>query len=144
MSDNTESPFRRDEPVSSSAKWLLISGICTAFTLLAAAVMAFLTIPPPDGVIHGCGYAAGAYYVLRHTLKGWQSSRLCREQRSFDVLASALRHQQRCWLLLALLCGVMAVGVLFFAFVTRHQNTGLRYYLEKQENPAASPATPPP
>ena len=100
MGSPPESPFKADEPVSTSRKWIILAAIGLVLSL------------------SGSGYAAVTKFDLEYDTV-WRTLRVvieaglvvilvraalaagrCRKHRSFDMMATALRAQRPFWVLL--------------------------------------------
>jgi hypothetical protein len=130
MEPTSESPLRRDEPVYSSRKWLLIAVISAfawlGFTLYTKAPKIFELDDWGEELLWLASEIAVQIFLiglLMHALRAvWRSG----ERRSFDLMAVAVKAQRPFILCFALLA---ATGTVFFS-VWAHQdrmfNTGLR------------------
>ena len=129
----SESPFKKDEPVSGSRFWIYLTGVSTLvwlgialwhwgkriqnetdfFMLATAAVLLGMLAV----FLFQAGIAAGQ----------------CRQQRNFETMADAVRPQRRVWAILAILG--TAGGVCFSVWALQHRpiNDYIRTLLQQQQ-----------
>lgn len=138
MDAPAESPFKKDEPVSSSRFWILLAAICTlvwlGFTLW----------------FWGPRIADEADFLVlavAAVLEGWlavilcrsvRAASLCRQQRNFEIMAAAVRAQRLAWMILAIFAAAGSVSFTVFALHLRPLNDHLRTSI--RENSAPPPA----
>ena len=145
----TESPFKKDEPVSGSRFWIYLSGIC-AVVWLGLAVwhwgrrigneLDFLMLATAMGLL---GTLAVFLFQAAH------AAGQCRRQRSFEVMAAAVRPQRRAWAVLAIMGAAGAVCLTVWALQHRPINNYIRTRLQlmqqyQQRQAADKPGPPSP
>src|SRR6187455_2509523 len=101
MAAPPESPFKTDEPVSTSRKWIIFASVWLSLALPVHARMMWLqldvtfeSIPYSTLSIWkllGVGAHAMLIVLAFRTIK---AARRCREQRNFEVMAAAVRAQR--------------------------------------------------
>jgi len=107
MPPPSESPFKRDEPVGRSSKWMWLAGIAAAVWTATCAFDMFREFEVEMETlwrIVGVGLRLALVILLFRALRA--ASR-CRQRRSFDLMAVAVRSQRPFW---ALLCVAGAAG----------------------------------
>ena len=134
----TESPFKKDEPVSGSRFWIFLTGLCAA----AWAVMAvwhwgrsiqdeydFLMLAAAVGLL-----GTLSVFLFR---SAWAAGQ-CRAQRSFEIMAAAVRPQRRAWGLMAIMGAAGAVCFTVWALRHRPINTYIRNLLQEHAQAQAA------
>ena len=130
MGSPPESPFKADEPVSTSRKWIILAAIGLVLSL------------------SGSGYAAVTKFDLEYDTV-WRTLRVvieaglavilvraalaagrCRKHRSFDMMATALRAQRPFWVLLTVFAALGSLGLGINALLTRDQNQVMKNWLQ--------------
>lgn len=136
MEPEKESPFKRDEPVGSSWKWLLLALLCSAAWLIyntwrrwqqTDSFETFLWLVPLvllDLTLFGLLFHA----VLK--------TGACRKQRNFEVMAAAVTAQRPFWMLLTV---AAAGGAIFCGTIllrAQPMNDYIKRWLEQNARPA--------
>lgn len=151
MESGSESPFRRDEPVFSSRKWLLIAFI-SAFAWLIFTVYVkgrqmtesedwgmdlFWLVLQLAAQITVVGFL---FHALRSV---WRSG----ERRSFELIGIAVKSQRGFFVGITILIATGSVFFAMWAHEYRGLNTGLKQraqaYRIWRENARRAPAPPP-
>jgi hypothetical protein len=137
MQPSTESPFKRDEPVGRSAKWMWLAAVsATVWTASTAWDMLRLFELTMDTLWRVVGVALRVALVIL-LFRATHASSRCRKHRSFDVMAAAVRSQRPFWALLAVAgaAGSMAlvVNTLRAVDFNRAIQTGIERQEERQE-----------
>jgi hypothetical protein len=117
-----ESPFKKDEPVSGSRKWMLLLLMWCAL-VVGGVVIGCCFYPPSLGELDISGFVTvlqgfitAVVFVavmLRSLWRLARDAKACRQKRSFDMMAFVVRGQRRFWMVLAVLWAfnVMAMTV---------------------------------
>ncbi len=127
----TESPFKKDEPVSGSRFWIFLTGLCAAVWAVMAvwhwgrAVQDeydFLMLATAVGLL-----GTLAVFLFQSAFAAGQ----CRAQRSFEIMAAAVRPQRRVWGILAIMGAAGAVCFTLWALRHRPINIYIRTMMQK-------------
>jgi hypothetical protein len=137
-SNEEESPFRRDEPVSGSAKWLWM-GVAGGVVYVLAGLGARVSEPGWRTRV----VAIGGFVILHGFLiwlLAWAAgfASRCRHQRSFEGMATALLAQSRFWIAITVLGILNLFLVLWMALSLHRNNDEARRFLEMKWEPAGS------
>lgn len=130
MPEKIDPPARRDEPVSSSRKWMLPVALCGVLLLAYAGVYMYFTCTGMELVGRYLGLGVAAYFLGLTVLRSLKAAAQCRHHRNFDTLAAALRPQRAAWLTMTVLIAVFAVTVPVFTYLMKHNSAGLPQFLE--------------
>jgi hypothetical protein len=137
MEPESESPFKKDEPVGTSWKWLLLALLCAAAWLTynswrryhaTDSFETFLWLVPLfllDATIFGL--------LCRAVIK----TGICRQQRNFEVMAAAVNAQRPFWMLLTV---AAAGGTIYWAAMllqAQPMNDYIKRWLEQNVQPTA-------
>jgi len=142
-SSEPESPFKRDEPVSRSRKWMVLAGIGLAINL----------------VIQGEGFARRGQYALMEVGQAavtlgcqgfllfylWRALRTaghCRTHRSFDMMAAAVRLQRSFWIMFTVLAGLMAILTVVAGMQLQDRRRFIQDWIQENRPPAAAQPSP--
>ncbi len=142
----TESPFKKDEPVSGSRYWIFLTGLCAAVWVVLAVwhwgptiqdEYDFLMLAATVGLL-----GTVAVFLFQSAYAAGQ----CRAQRSFEIMAAAVRPQRRVWGLFSIIGAAGAVCFTVWALRHRPINIYIRTMMQKQSQAqlAAQPAPVPP
>jgi hypothetical protein len=137
MPPPADSPFKKDEPVARSAKWMWLAFVSVViwtlwftWNMLAQLDLNMLTLWRLINV----SLQVALVIVLGRIARA--ASR-CRTHRSFDVMAAAVRAQRPFWALMAVtvLFGSLTLAVQLFSAVDR--NRAMRWWIGRMPAPAA-------
>ena len=138
MAAPPESPFKTDEPVSTSRKWIVIAGIWLALALPVNAWFAWLQL---DVTFASIPYSMLSLWkvlgVVAHAIlmvfafRAARAARRCREQRNFDVMASAVRAQRPFWILLGSYATLAILTMGLTGLTMRNQNIAIKNWIER-------------
>ena len=133
-----ESPFKRDEPVSRSRKWMLLAFLCLVLSL-ANQVAGYVRQPvfTLDDLWRSL-LAVTLYGMLLVFL--WRAARMsghCRKHRSFDMMATAVRAQRPFWIMLTV---TGAIGSIYLVVLSMQMQDSVAFVQRwlKDNRPAAA------
>ena len=139
MAAPPESPFKRDEPVSTSRKWIICTGIGLSLALPLNALMAWtgldVTFDSIPVSLLSLWHVAGVgihLMLIVFVFRSARAARRCREQRSFDVMAAALRAQRPFWFLLGSYATIATLTLFYSGLMLHNYNIVIKNYLERQ------------
>jgi len=139
MSSTEESPFRRDEPVSTSCTWIWLAlGGSMSFAVLTLMHRAFHLRSASDlpSLVTAVAIQGGMVWLLFQAAAGTSH---CRHSRSFETMAAALLAQRRFWIGLTFFAGLSLFGLLFLSTAIRDGNEDLRRRLRYRAPPTQFP-----
>ena len=140
----TESPFKKDEPVSGSRFWIFLTGLC-AVAWIALAVWHWGPAVQDEYDFLMLAAAAGLLGTLAVFLfRSAHAAAQCRAQRSFEIMAAAVRPQRRAWVILAIMAAAGAVCFTVWALRHRPINIYIRTMMEKHARAQQAPRAPQP
>jgi uncharacterized membrane-anchored protein len=144
--DDSESPFKKDEPVSRSRKWMLLLLICITLNL-AQTLYGWIMKPPSLGDLDVLEFVtllhsalAGLLLLLVMFYYLWRAAReakQCQEKRNFDMMASAVRSQQRFWMLLAVVGAFNVIWMVAMSMAMQPRVKLVRGYVKQAREDAA-------
>jgi len=100
-----ESPFKRDEPVTGSLKWMLLTALALGgwIYLVTAGYVEQFDVSDLIFLLANVGLrAATGYFLFRVIWRTWT----CRRHRSFECMAHAVRAQRPWWIIFLVTAGV--------------------------------------
>jgi hypothetical protein len=150
----TESPFKRDEPVSRSRKWMLLLLGCLAL-VVGMTLVGWILHPPSLGDLDITGFVTvlqGFITVVvclvvmfKYLWRVAREAKQCREKRSFDMMAATVRTQRRIWMVLALFGAYEVISLVADCLLERPRVKAVQEMLkDRQAKMARQQATPTP
>jgi hypothetical protein len=109
---STESPFRRDEPVSGSRIWIWLTGWSAALWFSFITIRSFilnLAGRSPVGMLVMLALEGLFLWVV---FRAARDSSRCKSERNFEIMARALRAQNRFWIMIVFACALILLGLL--------------------------------
>jgi hypothetical protein len=151
MAAPPESPFKTDEPVSTSRKWIIIAGIWLSLVLPVNAWFAWLQLDVsfesiPYSMLSLCrvvGVVAHAMLIV-FAFRAARAVRRCREHRNFDVMAGAVRAQRPFWILLGSYATLAMLTMVLSTLMMRNQTIVIKNWIERAMREARSRPQPSP
>lgn len=138
MAAPPESPFKTDEPVSTSRKWIIIAGIWLSLALPVNAWLAWLQLDVSFASVPHSTYSLWKVLgVVAHTMLivfafgAARAARRCREKRNFDVMASAVRAQRPFWILLGSYATLATLTMVLSGITLHNQNIVIKNWIER-------------
>jgi hypothetical protein len=137
----TESPFKRDEPVSRSRKWMLLA-LAGLVICVADRVRDYWRQPRFGlddlwpALVWLAAYGSLLWYLWRSVVLTGH----CRSRRSFDLMASAVRGQRPFWMILTVAAGLGSLYLVVLAMRIQDQTAMVNKWL-KENRPAAAGET---
>jgi hypothetical protein len=140
MAATPESPFKHDEPVGTSCKWIAVTTGWLAYALYLHLLSQYNHMQQLDFSFQSIPYSVISLWKLVsicvHILlvgmgvvavrAAWQ----CRRYRSFDVMGRALRAQRRFWMCFGAYGAVLIPAMILSSLNLDHFNLGIRNYIE--------------
>lgn len=138
MEPPAESPFKKDEPVSGSRFWILLTAV-SAVVWLGFSLWFWgpRIADEVDFLMLAIAVLLEVWLVVILCRSGRAAS-LCRQQRNFEIMAAAVRAQRMVWMILAIFAAAGSVSFIVFALHLRPLNDHLRTSI--REKPAPPPA----
>lgn len=100
-----ESPFKKNEPVTGSLKWMLLTALALAgwIYLVTAAYVEQFDVSDLVYLLANVGLLVATGYFLCRAI--WKAGS-CRGHRSFERMAHAVRAQRPWWMIFIVVAGV--------------------------------------
>lgn len=139
MNPPAESPFRRDEPVGRSGPWIWLAAMGMAVMVvisLAQRVAAAENTGGMAGILFSVLLQGGLLWLL---VRAAQTTSDCRRTRSFDIMARALRAQQRFWIAGTIFATLTLLPLLAAWWLVRERSERLRSVLEVHSRARQNP-----
>lgn len=147
MDAPAESPFKKDEPVSGSRFWILLAAISAVVWLgFSLWYWGRRAENEQDFLVLATAVLLEGWLVVL-LFRSFRAAALCRQQRSFEIMAAAVRAQRLVWMILAIFAAAGSVSFTVFALRLRPFNDYLRMGLHDRPAPppaAADNNSPPP
>ncbi len=134
-STESESPFKRDEPVSRSRKWMLLALI--SLVIVAADKAHGYWRQPAFGLSDlwpALAWLAACGSLLWYLWRAVVLTGHCRSRRSFDHMAAAVRAQRPFWMILTVAAGFGSIYLVVLALRLQDQINFVNEWL-KQNRP---------
>ena len=129
----SESPFKKDEPVSGSRFWIYLTGL-SVLVWLAMVLWHWGQRIGDETDFFMLATAAVLLGILAVFLfQAGNAAGRCRQQRNFETMADAVRPQRRVWAILAIFGAAGAVSFTVWALQHRPVNDYIRTQSQQQQ-----------
>lgn len=143
MEPTSESPFKRDEPVSGSWKWLLLASTGGAAWLVFSAWRRYERMASFEDFLFEFMFFALEVILFGLLVRAMWFTGACRAQRNFEIMAAAVRAQRPFWMLLTVAAAAASIYAAAGVIQSQPMNDYIKRWNEQHAVPVPAQPSPP-